>query len=298
MQRVANQIATGDLGSFEESTDREAFARQSLHHYLDGRSWSAIHVSENFWAFSAWGCLTQAAAHQLTEISESILAKSSPYVSLFDVRFVSGIDPIAFRILGDFLLRNESDLNRLSRRHAVLRPEGVVGAATAGFNAVYPSPPQREVAVFAGWPSAVEWLSAVSLEGRPTADEWQQCMALCNRPAAGAAQWLMLVQQLLRRELPHCNLQRAARPLGLSTRSLQRRFAQAGTTFQAQVGIARIGEAQDRLRRGEGSLTRVALDVGFTCSQNFSRQFRKITGVTPTQWRRGLRSAALTAKAS
>ena len=61
----------------------------------------------------------------------------------------------------------------------------------------------------------------------------------------------------------------------------------------------RIEAARTMLREGGSSLAEVALDAGFGSQANFTRTFRKVTGLTPRQFRnlhRAERSAALRAE--
>lgn len=51
----------------------------------------------------------------------------------------------------------------------------------------------------------------------------------------------------------------------------------------------RVREAQAMLSAGEASLAEIALDAGFGSQANFTRVFRKVTGVTPGQYRRAQR---------
>ena len=43
------------------------------------------------------------------------------------------------------------------------------------------------------------------------------------------------------------------------------------------------------LRDTDREVTGIALDSGFSDSNYFARQFRRINGCTPTQWRRSIR---------
>lgn len=68
--------------------------------------------------------------------------------------------------------------------------------------------------------------------------------------------------------------------------------------FQQEMGISpttwlqryRIKQAQTLLLAGELSITEVALAVGFADSTHFGRIFQRETGVTPSAYRRGLRT--------
>jgi AraC family transcriptional regulator len=63
--------------------------------------------------------------------------------------------------------------------------------------------------------------------------------------------------------------------------------------FRAATGMSphryvierRIEAAKEKLRLGRSSLVEIALDTGFGSQANFTRAFRKMTGVTPGQYR-------------
>jgi AraC-like DNA-binding protein len=79
---------------------------------------------------------------------------------------------------------------------------------------------------------------------------------------------------------------RAAKALGMSARSLQRKLEEEGTSFKAVVDEARRALAITHLRDERRSITDVAFLVGFSETSAFSRAFRRWTGKSPIDWRR------------
>ncbi len=77
----------------------------------------------------------------------------------------------------------------------------------------------------------------------------------------------------------------AARELGVSTRSLQRRLAEEGTTFLQLVDDTRAKLAKEALSQTTHSVGEIAFTLGFTSPSTFVRAFRRWTGDTPTAWR-------------
>ena len=72
----------------------------------------------------------------------------------------------------------------------------------------------------------------------------------------------------------------------LSPYHFARLFHQAmGRPPHRYVVERRIAVAQERLRQGRTSMVELALDTGFGTQANFSRVFRKLTGLTPRQYR-------------
>jgi AraC-like DNA-binding protein len=82
------------------------------------------------------------------------------------------------------------------------------------------------------------------------------------------------------------SLDEAARRLGTSSRTLQRRLAAEGTTFQAIVDAVRVDRAKVLLVAGS-RVKEVAVRVGFTTTAAFTRAFRRQVGVTPHAFRKG-----------
>jgi AraC-like DNA-binding protein len=76
-----------------------------------------------------------------------------------------------------------------------------------------------------------------------------------------------------------------ARVNHVSTRTLQRRLAQAGTSFQALLDETRRALAFDYLRDGRLEMAEIAQLLGFSEQSAFTRAFRNWTGDTPGRWR-------------
>jgi AraC-like DNA-binding protein len=76
-----------------------------------------------------------------------------------------------------------------------------------------------------------------------------------------------------------------ARTLGLGEKTLQRRLADEGTTFNALVDDARLELAQRYLADAELSLAEIAFRLGFAEQSGFARAFRRWTGSTPIAYR-------------
>lgn len=57
-----------------------------------------------------------------------------------------------------------------------------------------------------------------------------------------------------------------------------------GETVSQTVGRLRIALSQQRLRSGGASVTEAAVEGGFGTPQSFARAFRRVTGLTPTEF--------------
>jgi len=73
--------------------------------------------------------------------------------------------------------------------------------------------------------------------------------------------------------------------LARSTSSLQRQLQAEGASFNEIRDGTRMDLAKDYIRDGELSLSEIAFLIGFSDQSNFSRAFRRWTGVSPKEWR-------------
>ena len=84
----------------------------------------------------------------------------------------------------------------------------------------------------------------------------------------------------------HPTIDYVRRRLGLSPRSLQRRLAEAGESFEAIRRRVVLAKAQAQLSSGATPITQIAYELGYSDAAHFSRAFVGWTGQTPRAWRR------------
>jgi len=72
---------------------------------------------------------------------------------------------------------------------------------------------------------------------------------------------------------------------GASTRSLQRKLAYAGLTYSDLIDTIRFENAGRLLRDTDSKIIEIAFSSGYADPANFTRAFRRISGVTPRQFR-------------
>jgi AraC-like DNA-binding protein len=84
------------------------------------------------------------------------------------------------------------------------------------------------------------------------------------------------------------DLARVAKRLAVSTRTLQRRLEEAGTSYQDLVDSSRAALAQSLLRDATLSITDIAFELGYADLKSFYRAFRRWKETTPAEWRRAL----------
>lgn len=82
------------------------------------------------------------------------------------------------------------------------------------------------------------------------------------------------------------SVDRAAALAGMSRRTLQRRLAEHGLSYSRFLDQCAFDVARDLLGDRQHSITDIALSVGYDDPSHFSRAFRRISGMTPTQFRK------------
>lgn len=83
------------------------------------------------------------------------------------------------------------------------------------------------------------------------------------------------------------DLSTAAAQAGLTPQTFSRAFKrQTGHTFASYLVMTRVYAACTALTQSHAPITDICFDVGFNSIANFNRQFLKITGRTPSDYRR------------
>lgn len=95
---------------------------------------------------------------------------------------------------------------------------------------------------------------------------------------------------------PDLNLARLARRLGLPARAVSEAVNRVhGVSVSHYVNNFRVAETCRLLSTTEMPITRILFEAGFLAKSNFNREFLRVTGLSPTDWRR--RNRAETAAA-
>ena len=83
------------------------------------------------------------------------------------------------------------------------------------------------------------------------------------------------------------NLQKLARKAGYPPRAISRVVNQlTGQNVSQWVNSSRIDAACDVLQHPEMSVTEAMNEAGFVTKSNFNREFKRVTGLSPSEWRR------------
>lgn len=83
----------------------------------------------------------------------------------------------------------------------------------------------------------------------------------------------------------HPRLSSVARDTGYSERGLRRQLEQAGTSFRALKDDVRRARAEEMLLTTNRPIQSIAFELGFDSASNFSRSFKRWTGMSPKSFR-------------
>ncbi len=259
----------------------EEFGRDPVGRYLAGETWAHFCVHPKLWGFMLWGRPTEADARQLgRSLVQGLSGPAAPHVSIVDASRLEGADEGAFAVLEGFMEKRRKALEHSVLRLALVRPKGLLGALVAGATEVMPRP--YPVAVFSDVRKAYEWL-AVPEVGRAAA-----LVRALDEIYAGASSTPPLLAALrshLDRHLDGVRIAEAAVALEVSERTLQRRLAEDGTTFQREMTDARVRAARRLLTDRAAKLSTIAVEAGFASLQQLNAAFRRRTGMSPRAFR-------------
>ncbi|MDY7225923.1 helix-turn-helix domain-containing protein [Hyalangium rubrum] len=226
-----------------------------------------------------WGRPGETQARRLTQVLDVERTPHAPHASLVDARRLEYPDPNAFSFFVNYMQQREQDFATSVKRQALLRPEGLVGAAVGGFYSLlrrsYPTD------VFTDTGEALGWLGVGEVRAAELVAELNQLMA----QATGQSPLLQELHRVLRTRLLDAGLSDVSREMGMSERTLQRRLKEANTSFQSELNSVQVRTAQQLLLETDMKLTAVAVEVGCASLQHFSSLFRKLVGDSPSTWR-------------
>ena len=102
---------------------------------------------------------------------------------------------------------------------------------------------------------------------------------------------------ILERYAEEIDLGSVARHCGLAPQAFSRLFKRhTGHTFARYLVLARVYAACTLLTQSRLPITDICFEAGFNNVANFNRQFIKVCGRTPSEWRRGAQKVATEAR--
>jgi AraC-like DNA-binding protein len=265
----------------EPAASKEEFQRAPVGKYLCGPFY-VLWVHDPTLAGAAYfGRPDEAGFGPLLDLIElpRLAPLARPFDAVVDGGRVTGLDVAAFELLVRHLTREVPSFAALVRRAAVVRPSGLAGAAMAGLFYEHVAPGFAETALFTDASQAFGWLD------RPEAIAAGAAVDTVVAAAAGTPAVVLLLRPWLEHHLGAPRIDRAARYLGMSARSLQRALAQAGTSFRAEVTRMRVQVAENLLLHSDAKLEVIGRQVGCRSTPHFSTLFRRNTGEAPAAYR-------------
>lgn len=120
----------------------------------------------------------------------------------------------------------------------------------------------------------------------------ERCAALGQKPSAEAQEWGEYVKMMLREAQGEMlTLEDLASRLKISVRTLDRYLKKEDLNFRELSQQVRFERACELLRVPGATVVQVALNLGFSDAANFSRAFRRVMGVAPSEFQQQTASA-------
>lgn len=258
----------------ERAATDDDFFRAPTGRYLAAPRLAYWCAGPALWGVTVQGRIDRAAVEQLIGWIEREHAISvPPYTSILDCALASGLEDAAFALLVPFAERNRERQARRVERIVLVRPStGVASPTVAGLGAVLgPAVPLAVVSDDA---------LAGALDGG---------LVAAARAAVGQMRGVLgegrLLDELRVLLAQGRDLRQAAAALSLSTRTLQRRLSDRGTSFAEEVVEVKLTRARRLLDETDAKIAAVALDSGFSSAAHLSAAFKKRFGVTPSEHR-------------
>ena len=204
-------------------------------------------------------------------------AVAKDYDLVTDVSRIELIERGAFDTIARYVMKRMPERGREIRRHALIRPAGLVGALSAGFFALF-TPPFEWKDVL-GLDDAFHWLGG----GKAAEVERLISSLYASTPE------LRRLREYISLHLQSASVSGAVRALAMSERSLQRHLEQQGTSFRQELTRARVQAAQTFLAESDEKLDSIARRVGCASGSNLGVIFRRLTGETPSHYRERMR---------
>jgi AraC-like DNA-binding protein len=259
------------------------FLRDPLDHFIAGRTFVVWARAPRLIGASYFGRLDPEDHGPLLQLFDLYRhsALEAPYEVVIDGSQLAAIDMPGFCLLSQYLSR-WSDIAPRIQRFAFVQPPSTTGLAhiaAAGLfhQTIAPTVSSRFVESRA---QAFEWL-------RVSPDVAASVEAVLH--GNHEPELLRDLRRHLADDLHGATLERAARALGTSTRSLQRRLSELQTSFRAQLDSVRIGAAKTLLLESELKIEAIASEVGCRSPSVLYELFRRLLGESPLQFRQRYR---------
>ncbi|MCA9674159.1 MAG: helix-turn-helix transcriptional regulator [Kofleriaceae bacterium] len=230
---------------------------------------------------TVWGRVSRVVAEAaLAPLTQHAHARiPTPAAAVTDLSRVTEVEPDAYALLHDRLLRLFADVAPKLHEHVIVTPRGLLGAATVGLAS---ATARHRWRVVPDLPAALAAVGHQALAPR-IAELVARCLA--------EEQVLSQIRACVVVDRP-VGVADVARRLGTSSRVLQRRLAALGTSFREVRDEARLHVARALLVHSDDKVEVIGASIGCATLSGFVRLFRRHHGETPTAYRRRIRGTA------
>jgi AraC-like DNA-binding protein len=261
---------------------REASANEVLERgvrgYIYGRGWMIWRHSPTLGGLILWGPQSDEQAAEIIRVcseglgSMATIDPNAPFLALLDLRRAGGIDVSAFSVFHSWLV----EVNKQNARLRVVMLCDPSPASASLMGLVQLSAPKIVQAVADDLDPILAKADAPSGLMRLLDETLEALMA----PSAVA-----LLRAALHEANGQLTLQKAARSLGMSVRTLQRGLEKERTTFERERAMVRKVIYEKLVADPSLKIDAVASALGFGSLRAFSTAFRRAVGVSPRAFR-------------
>jgi AraC-like DNA-binding protein len=224
-----------------------------------------------------WGRPGEADVEQFFVLTDAYRLSSPGCDVVTDVSRVDSVESTLYAAFVEGMRGRAAHFANGIRRHALVRPEGLVGGLAEGFFPI--SGVQHDWRVFPDAAAAFGWLD------RPGADVASREVERLVDEARGLSPELRGLRDYLRAHLQDARLFGAAAVLGTSERSLHRTLREAKTCFRDELGAARVDTARRLLAETDLKIQEIARRVGYSTHSHLTTVFTRSTGQSPAAYR-------------
>jgi len=249
--------------------------------YLVRERFLVAMVTPSFQWISLWGRMTLDDLPALQSVLHAGQPHLRDHVALVDSRGLESVEPAALLGFVKSLEEIKKQGPQYAQREAHIRPTGFGGVIVSGYAPMFTMP--YPVRVFDDVPDALAWLE---VENPAHVRTTMEAIAEQARDAGGV---LVRLHRVLGEQPVVATEEAAARAMGTSVRTLQRKLEAKGTTFGTELVKARVRRAMHLLPETDRALKDIAEEVGIASLSQFSEQFRRVAGTPPGQWRENAR---------
>jgi AraC-like DNA-binding protein len=262
---------------------RASLEEMALHgavgHHAIGDCLLAWCASPSLCGLALWGRPTSSGLSQLVALFDQRerTGIAAPCDFVLDARRLEQIDIGTYNGLSRAFADRIDEVRHAVRRHALVLASGLSSAALSGFYLLLGAGIDWQR--FDAIAPALDWLG----ESGTMAEDLDQ---LAVEAIAASSLVERLRGWITSRVRRPTSIDGAARELGMSPRTLQRRLQQAGTSYSAEVDLVRTRVAQQLLVESDHKIATIAALVGCSNGATFIASFRRVVGLPPAEWRR------------